>query len=306
VAGKWKYDFADEAFLARLERLHLIAKRLAARGHPGPRRSRRLGDGLEFADHRDYVRGDDIRFIDWPYYARMEKLLLRMFHEHSEADVVIMLDTSASMASGGAMEKFNYARRAAAALAYVAMGSLERVIIQPFGESLGEQTRSPRSRQHVLEVLDFLAGLAPAGRTHLGQCAELLAARQDAAGPAGSAGTVVIISDLMDCRDELGAALGRLIRPGRDLTVLHTYSAGEESPALGGPVLLRQAETLERMVVDVTDDVLASYRRQFAEFRAACERACVSHGAIYAAAPTDVPFEQLVLNTLKRAGVLAG
>ncbi|RPI63335.1 MAG: DUF58 domain-containing protein, partial [Planctomycetaceae bacterium] len=78
-----RHAFVDERFLARLERLALIAKRLAAQG-VGPRRSRRLGDGLEFADHRDYSPGDDPRFIDWPYYARMEKLLLRLFHEHGE------------------------------------------------------------------------------------------------------------------------------------------------------------------------------------------------------------------------------
>ena len=66
----------DEEFLAGLRRLHLIAKHVSARGGAGRRRSRRMGDGLEFADHRAYAPGDDIRFIDWPYFARMEKLLL--------------------------------------------------------------------------------------------------------------------------------------------------------------------------------------------------------------------------------------
>jgi len=303
MARRRTYDFADEDFLARLEGLHLIAKKLAARGHAGARRSRRLGDGLEFADHRDYARGDDIRFIDWPYYARMEKLLLRMFHEHSEADVAIMLDTSASMAPGGATEKFNYARRAAAALAYVAMGSLDRAVLQPFSDSLGKAMRSGRSRLQVLNVLDFLAGLAPGGRTALGDCAARFAARQESS---AGAGTVVIISDLMDCAGELSDALARLAGRGADVAVLHVYSGADESPSLNGPVLLHQAETLERMALDVTDDLLESYRRRFAEFRAACEHACLSRGATYAAAPTYVPFEQLVLQTLKRAGVLAG
>ncbi|MHC4984247.1 MAG: DUF58 domain-containing protein, partial [Planctomycetota bacterium] len=257
-------------------------------------------------DHRDYVRGDDIRFIDWSYYARMERLLLRMFHEHSEADVVILLDTSASMAAGGRREKFDYARRAAAALAYVAMGSLERVVIQPFSDSLGEPMRSGRSRLQVLAVLDFLAGLAPGGRTALGDCAARLAAGQARQPGASSAGTVVVISDLMDCGDDLADAMARLSSGGCDVTALHVYSAADESPSLSGPVLLRQAETQERMAFNVTDDLLEAYRRRFAEFRAACQRACLSRGATYAAAPTYVPFEQLVLHTLKRAGVLAG
>src|SRR5512140_2366958 len=100
-----RYSFCDEDFLARLERLHLVAKHVASRWSAGQRRSHRMGDGLEFADHRDYAGGDDIRFIDWPFYARMEKLLLRLFHEHSESDVAIMLDASGSMSPGAAVEK---------------------------------------------------------------------------------------------------------------------------------------------------------------------------------------------------------
>jgi len=79
---------------------------LAARGSAGQRRSRRLGDGLEFADHRDYSAGDDVRFIDWPYYARMEKLLLRLFHEHSEGQITNRLDSSAPLAPGGQPAEF--------------------------------------------------------------------------------------------------------------------------------------------------------------------------------------------------------
>jgi uncharacterized protein (DUF58 family) len=304
--------FADEAFLSRLERLHLLAKRLAARGHPGQRRSRRLGDGLEFADHRDYAAGDDIRFIDWPYYARMEKLLLRLFHEHSEADVVLLLDTSASMAPGGdvrhaakaapggAMEKFNYARRAAAALAYVAMGSLERVILQPFADDLAEALRSARSRQQFLAVLDFLAALAPAGTTDLPACVQRFAKSRQA--PA----TVVLISDLLDCSAALGGALRQLAGRGHDVTVLHVYGPRESSPSLAGALLLHDAETGGRLNVTVTEEVLASYRERFEAFASACERACVRQGCTYAAAPTEVPFDQLVLNTLRRAGVLGG
>ena len=78
------------------------------------------------------------------------------------------------------------------------------------------------------------------------------------------------------------------------------------TPSLAGPVLLNEAETPRRMSLNVTDDLLESYRRRFAEFRAACEHQCLARGATYAAAPAYVPFEQLILQTLKRAGVLAG
>jgi len=272
MAKSRKDRLFDGQFLARLQQLHLIAKRLSARDAGGARRSRHIGDGLEFADHRSYMVGDDIRFIDWPYYARMEGLLLRLFHERSEADVIIMLDASASMAPGQATDKFDYALRVAAALAFVAMGGLERVIVQPFAEDLAPPLRTGRNRGQILEVLDFLVELAPGGRTDLDRCADRLARSLDA--PA----SVLLVSDLLDCGDDLSDAVVRLKGRGCDVTALHVYSPLDANPALAGPVILQQAETHQNMPVDVTDDVRASYRRRWREMCDALARTAASRG----------------------------
>ena len=293
-------ELFDESFLRKLEGLHLIAKRLAAGGPAGHRRSAGLGDGLEFADHRGYQPGDDLRFIDWPYFARMEKLLLRLFHEHSEAGVGILLDCSDSMASAGAMEKFDYARRAAAALAYVAMGSGERVEVLPFADEPAPAKRTGRNRMQIFEVLDFLAGLSPSGRTGLARCVEKLAARKEVPG------TVVLIGDLLDCQAELDSSLALLASRVGDRVVLHVYSPTDADPDLTGALLLRHAETGASLPVRASESLRASYRRQWEKFVAGCQRTCAARGTLYAAAPTDVPFERLVLQTLRRAGVLAG
>jgi len=294
-----RHDFFDEAFLARLERLHLIAKR-TRRPTSGVRQSRRMGDGLEFADHRAYAPGDDIRFIDWPYFARMEKLLLRMFHHHSDAEVTILLDASASMAPAGRLQKFDYARRAAAALAYVAMGSLERVTLTPFADGLGRAMGTARSRDRVLEVLDFLASLRPSGNTQLARCALEFIRR------APSGGTVLILTDLLDCADQLSNALARLRLGGHEVTVLHLFSREDAAPTLAGPMLLKQAEKQTQFSANITDALLASYRRRWRAFQRGCESACLARESIYVSACTDMPFEDLVLNALRRAGVLGG
>ena len=118
-------ELFDDEFLRRLQRLGLLAKRInAAAPAAGQRRGPRLGDGLEFADHRAYAPGDDLRFLDWHYYARMEKFLLRLFHEQAEGSVTLMLDCSASMGLGAEAPKFDYARRMTAALAYEETGTL--------------------------------------------------------------------------------------------------------------------------------------------------------------------------------------
>ncbi|MFW6132350.1 MAG: DUF58 domain-containing protein [Planctomycetota bacterium] len=307
--GKRRYEFADDALLGRLERLHLIAKRLASRGAAGARRSGGIGDGLEFADHRAYTPGDDIRFIDWSYYARMDKLLLRMFHPHRDKDVVILLDTSASMAPGAAGrrdgQKFNAARRIAAALAYVAMGSLDRVICQPFADELASPLRCGRDRRRVLAVLDFLASLRAGGGTELLSCVERLT-RARATGPVHRPAIVLLVSDLVDAVDELPDALGRLTGAGHDAAVLQVYAPGDADPPADGAVTVRDAETERRLDVDVTPELRESYRRRFAAFLTACEQTCRARGCAYAATASDFAFERFVLHTLRRAGVLGG
>jgi uncharacterized protein (DUF58 family) len=291
-------DIFDQDFLSLLERLHLLAKRLASGPSAGQRRSHRIGDGLEFADHRDYAAGDDIRFINWPYYARMEKLLLRMFHEHSDQDVFILLDCSGSMGSGkGDRHKFDYARRTAAALAYVAMGGLERVVVQPFAQDLATPLHTGRNRAQILTVLDYLAALEPAGQTDLQRCVERLVARQD------FGGSVLILSDLLDCGDQLSDALARL-RPRCEPTVIHLFGPEDAEPTFSGQVQLQHAETGQEMNLDVTPELLESYRLRWQEFCHACEHAVLARGCTYVSAPTSLPFEKLVLGTLRKAGVL--
>ena len=293
----------DAAFLARLEQLHIMAKRLRGGGSAGRRRSRRVGDGLEFADHRAYAPGDDVRFIDWPYYARMERLFRRLFHEHSEAPLAILLDVSASMGADPArwrLGKFDYARRVAAALAYVAVASLERVTLAPFADGPAEPLTIGRNIQQMPRALAFLSALTPGGPT------QLLTAAQRLARQFGQPMTVLLVSDLLDCEDDLSGALAALAQARCDVTVLHVQSPADAAPEIRGAASLVGAETDRRMNIDLTDDLLAAYRRQWLQFADDCQRACAARGAIYGAAPTDLPVEQLVLAGLRRAGVLVG
>lgn len=288
----------DDEFLRRLQRLGLIAKRLpAASGSAGQRRSRRLGDGLEFADHRAYAPGDDIRFLDWPYYARMERLLLRLFHEHSEGEVSILLDGSASMQLGEVC-KFDYARRTAAALAYVAMVGLDRVRILPFAEALADGLHTGRNRGQILQVLDFLESLAAGGTTRL------LSAVEGFVQQFAEAGTVIILTDLLEVEEELSGTLSLLRQRKDEVILLHVADRQDSSPGLLGPTQLTSVEAGGRVSVNVTEEVLASYGRGWRQFVRGVERTCAGRGAVYVQAPTAAPFERLVLQALQKAGIL--
>jgi uncharacterized protein (DUF58 family) len=268
----------DDDFLRRLQRLGLIAKRIpAASSASGQRRSRRLGD--------------------WPYYARMERLLLRLFHEHSEGAVSILLDCSASMQLG-AVCKFDYARRSSAALAYVAMSSLDRVRLLPFGEALSEGLQTGRNRRQILQVLSFLEALPAGGRTKLkavvGQYVQRYA----------ETGTVLLVSDLLEIEEELSDALSLLRQRRDDVIVLHVADRNDSAPPFLGPVQLTSIESGGRKSLHVSEEVLASYAQRWREFVRGLEKTCLSRGAVYVQAPTSAPFERLVLQTLQKAGVL--
>ena len=137
----------DEAFMASLEYLEIVAKRAFQGVARGERRARRMGAGLEFADYRRYSPGDDFRHIDWNVYARLGKLLLRLFDEEEDLTVYLLLDGSSSMGLGDG-GRFDQARRLAAALAYVTLANLDRVSLVALSDSVDDRllpARGPRS-----------------------------------------------------------------------------------------------------------------------------------------------------------------
>src|SRR5881398_2425430 len=118
----------DSEFLQKLEYLSLVSKRVFRGSLLAQRRTMQMGGGIEFADHRDYTPGDDFRYLDWHLYARHEQLLLKRFQEEEDLHVYLLLDCSRSMAFGDP-PKFDFARRVAAALAYIALADLDRVAL---------------------------------------------------------------------------------------------------------------------------------------------------------------------------------
>lgn len=261
--------------------------------------SRGLGDGLEFADHRAYTPGDDVRFLDWPYYARQEKLLLRLFHRHGESDTAVLLDASASMMAGGA-EKFDHARRVTAALAYLAMAGGRRVLVQPFDEELRPAMRSARDRRRIFPLLDFLAGLSAGGKTAIARIA------RDFGGQAKNVGIVFLVSDLLDVGGEWHSALRSLSSVRRDVVVLHVFSRFPDADGPSGEIVcLRHAETGHTLPVDLTPAVRERYRAAWRAYCDEIEHACRLHRAAYVPMPSEVPLERL-LPSLLQAGLLRG
>ena len=289
-------ELFDSAFLQRLEYLRVVSRRIFAGTSPGSRTGKGAGPGLEFAAHREYAPGDDFRQIDWAALARLDRLLLRLCQEEEDLAVYFLVDSSASMATGSP-PKFDHARRLAAALAYVAMASLERVRLVAVDGGLRGHLEAGRGTTHIVAVLDFLRGLAAGGRTDLGRAVEEFLPH------AGKTGLAVLISDLLDPAGYEKALLALQGR-GFDLWCLHVTSAADLAPPGAGDFALSDAETGDVLGVHLTEDVRGRLAAEAERFKADARAWCHERRIGYAEAPTEVPVDTLVLEVLRRGGLL--
>src|SRR5947199_808054 len=156
----------DPKFLARLEQLELATKKIFVGRMKGERRSKRKGQSVEFADYRNYVVGDDLRFLDWNLFARLDKLFIRLFHEEEDLHFYLLIDNSLSM-DFGTPTKLHYAKQVAAALGFIGLVNLDRVIVEAFNDRLVQSMAPARGRRSLWRLMDFLQGLEPAGPSDL-------------------------------------------------------------------------------------------------------------------------------------------
>src|SRR2546423_10447919 len=121
----------EPQFLARLEQLELVSRKIFLGRMKGERRSKRKGQSVEFADYRNYVIGDDLRFLDWNLFARLDRLFIRLFMEEEDLHFYILIDNSLSM-DFGSPSKLHYAKQVAAPLGFIGLVSLDRAMLQAF------------------------------------------------------------------------------------------------------------------------------------------------------------------------------
>src|SRR5271165_5590166 len=158
----------DPQMLARLEQLELVSRKIFMGRMKGERRSKKKGQSVEFADYRNYVIGDDLRHLDWNLYARLERLFIRLFMEEEDLHFSILIDNSLSM-DFGTPSKLDYARKVAAALGFIGLINMDRVMIQPFSDELGEPLGPVRGRRSLWRLMTFLSKVVTAGRGNLRQ-----------------------------------------------------------------------------------------------------------------------------------------
>src|SRR6478672_11373646 len=152
----------EPQFLHRLEQLELVSRKIFLGVMKGERRSKRKGQSVEFADYKNYVKGDDLRFLDWNLYARLDRLFIRLFMEEEDLHFYVLVDNSLSM-DFGSPTKLHFGKQVAAALAFIGLVNMDRVVVEAFNDRLTQSLPAVRGRKSLWRVLDFLQKIEPAG-----------------------------------------------------------------------------------------------------------------------------------------------
>ncbi len=286
----------DEDFLRRLERLSVLVRRPVRGGLKGGRRSVKRGQSVEFADYRDYALGDDLRQLDWNVYARLEKLLVKLFIEEEDLTVAILVDGSASMAHG-TPDKLVFAKRAAAALGYIALAAEDRVVLASLGGRAARRRAALRGSGRAFRLLAELSAIQPAGGP-----TDLVAACRHALAQVTGRGVIVLVSDLLDQGAE--RALRDLAGTGSEVIVLHVLAPDEIAPTLEGDLRLVDAET--GATVDVTLDLGARerYTERVEAWRSELAILAAKRRIAYVPLTSDVALADLVFAELRRRRVV--
>ena len=284
------------AFLRRLETLELVSKKVRAGRMKGDRLSKRKGRGSEFADFRAYTVGDDLRFLDWNLFGRLDRLFLRIFVEEEDLHVHLLIDVSESM-NYGSPTKLRYAKQVAAALGFVGLANLDRVAVESFGGTTSARSPQFRGRPSLWRLIKFIDDVPVGGSSDFSKSMKAFSLRHS------SRGVVVVLSDFMD-KGGYEEGFRYLNARGYDVYAIQILAEEEISPTFTGDLKLTDAEDEDVAEVTISAPLLERYQRTLAAFRAGLAGFCNRRGMSYLYTSNRVPFEKLVLNYLRDRGLL--
>lgn len=287
-------SLTDPSFIKQLDALNLLARRVLRGSLQADRRTKKRGTGITFADYAQYNLGDDYRAIDWKIYARTEELLVKLFEVEEDATVYILLDCSHSMKS-----KFDYARRLAAALGYIGLNGMDRVVVHGMADKLSTIVESARSRSSVFSFLRDLEHAHTFGEdTNFTACARSFQARRR------KKGVVLVISDFL-FPSGYTEGMKFLQWSGHDVFALQVHDPADlECPWLGD-LELSCVETSKTQRVTISEKEAKIYREAMQTWNDDLKIDCKRRGIGLASTTIDVPFEVVVQSMLRKGGLVA-
>jgi uncharacterized protein (DUF58 family) len=284
----------EASLMAKLERMELVSRKIFRGRMKGERRSHRKGQSVEFADFRNYVPGDDLRFIDWNLFARLDRLYLKLFLEEEDLHLYVLIDDSRSM-DFGSPSKLHVAKQIAAALGYIGLCRGDRVSMASFNR---QQPGVFRGRSSTYRMLDSLSGYESATKS-----LDMTAAVKAFCVRNVHKGIVVLISDLMD-KQGYEAALRMLVARDLDIFLVHLLSPEELQPDLKGDLKLIDCEDADQREISVSSNLLKRYHQTLNAFVEGAKAFCRKRSISYVPARSDVAVDILIEEYLRVRGLV--
>ena len=284
----------DRHFLEKLERLAIRWQKSFPGLVGGHNVSRFAGAGQEFLDHRNFHQGDDLRAVNWRAYMRLEKLFLKMFQIEPRVPVRLLVDTSRSMTSGGEANKFDYARRLAAAFAYVGLVRLDTIVMHPFAGKLGDAQICSGGRHRIGPVADYLTALEPGGVT------DYLRVARDFVQRHVNRGLLIVISDFLT-EGEIDKPFQYVTEFGHELLLVQLWSDEDRTPPWDGELALSDIETGAELELDFDAEARERYTAAFDKFCEQVRRLAIHNGGRYAGMCTSLPVEEAIFGPISMA-----
>ncbi|MBI1345920.1 DUF58 domain-containing protein [bacterium] len=284
----------DNAALSRIERMRLLPNRRLTNRSRGEHLAGKGGTSTEFHDFRDYSAGDDVRYVDWNIFARIQRPYLKLYRHEEEMHVVILLDSSASMQYG---DKFTRARQLAAAFGIMGLMNLEKVSIYACQQTGARPLTLPpcTGRTKLRSLLDFLEQIP------LGGEAPIELSIDDVLKEHRGRGIAVVLSDFLTFGD-LDRGFNRLFSAGLEVFAVQLLAAEELRPELTGDLRFVDCETNQTLDISSAGDLLGIYHEHLTALQDQLSTACRQRSGRYLCVDASTPFESLLFDTLRRKG----
>ena len=312
-------NYLQPETLAKLTGLELKARGIVEGYLAGLHRSPQRGFSVEFAEHREYVPGDDLRYVDWKVYGKRDRVYLKQFEEETNFVCYVLLDVSDSMryrseSPGAPLSKLEYAKHVAAAIAYLVLRQQDAVGLTTFDSAVRETVRPSGQAAHLRQVIHVLESVAdeprrPAAAEGDRETPGLERALHELAERIHRRSLVVILSDFFNDATKLLSALKHFRHRRHDVSVMQVIDPAEEEFPFDEPTLFHDLELPQSEFVDPRA-VRGAYRREFERFRRRLESDCRNAGLDYLLLRTDRSLDgalsaYLVRRARRAAGVVS-
>lgn len=291
-------DLLDKELLSKLGSLRIILDKPVKRHGQGERRSVNKGSSLEFADYRNYTKGDDPRLIDWNIYGRHNQLFLKLHENEEDMALYMFVDSSLSMGLNNS-EKLNYAKKLASALGYITVKNNERLFTAYFSDRIRRSFRDSAQAQKTLGLFKFLSAVEPEGDSNL-----LASLNSYLKVQKRFNGLIALISDGF-FQDDISKALNLLGSMNCPVIFFHLISPSDIEPPLEGSIRIVDIETREKKEITINRAIIGQYNEELESWLTIRKQQFESRGMKYVKVMTDKPLEELLLKKLRSKGILA-